>query len=60
MNNFPRMHISLYVADIKKTVAFYNTFFNVEADKVKDDYAKYVRFSIFNNFICTKPRESQC
>ena len=41
-SNFPRMHVSLYVSDIQKTVAFYNAFFNQKADKVKSDYAKYV------------------
>lgn len=41
-NTFPKMHISLYVADITKTVTFYTAFFNKEADKVKDDYAKFI------------------
>lgn len=39
---FPRMHVSLYVSDIKKTVDFYQVFFGVAADKVKADYAKFV------------------
>ena len=42
MSSFPRMHVSLYVADITKTVAFYKSFFNVEPIKVKDDYAKFI------------------
>jgi len=44
MNNpfFPRMHVSLYVSDIQKTVNFYTTFFGVEAVKVKSDYAKFI------------------
>ena len=42
MSEFPRMHVSLYVADIKNTVSFYNQFFGQEADKVKTDYAKYI------------------
>ena len=42
MSNFPRMHVSLYVSDIPKTVQFYETFFGVTANKVKDDYAKFV------------------
>jgi len=42
MANFPRMHVSLYVADIKKTVDFYNQFFGQEANKVMVDYAKYI------------------
>ena len=41
MNEFPRMHVSLYVSDIQKTVDFYNSFFGQAADKVKVDYAKY-------------------
>lgn len=39
---FPRMHVSLYVSDIQKSVAFYNSFFGVEAVKIKPAYAKYV------------------
>ena len=42
MNIFPRMHVSLYVADIAKTVSFYEKFFGVKAAKVKSDYAKFV------------------
>lgn len=41
MNTFPRMHVSLYVKDIERTVNFYSTFFGQEPTKVKDDYAKY-------------------
>ncbi len=39
---FPRMHVSLYVSDIAKTVDFYNQFFETEPVKVKPNYAKYV------------------
>lgn len=42
MNKFPRMHVSLYVADIKRTIEFYTTFFGQEPDKVKPQYAKYI------------------
>lgn len=38
---FPRTHISLYVKDVNKTIAFYDQFFNQPAAKVKSDYAKY-------------------
>lgn len=38
---FPRMHVSLYVADIEKTVKFYQAFFNENPTKVKSDYAKF-------------------
>ena len=42
MSSFPRMHVSLYVADMSKTVAFYERFFNVKANKIKSDYAKFI------------------
>ena len=42
MSNFPRMHVSLYVANIERTVSFYESFFYRKADKVKSDYAKFV------------------
>ena len=41
-NPFPRMHVSLYVADIARTVNFYTSFFGQEPAKVKPGYAKYV------------------
>ncbi|MFN0201312.1 MAG: ArsI/CadI family heavy metal resistance metalloenzyme [Bacteroidia bacterium] len=41
-SSFPRMHVSLYVSDIAKTVAFYNAFFGQEPTKVKPHYAKYI------------------
>ncbi|MEN7550699.1 ArsI/CadI family heavy metal resistance metalloenzyme [Rapidithrix thailandica] len=40
--SFPRMHVSLYVSDLEKTVNFYNLFFGKKADKVKPGYAKYI------------------
>jgi len=39
---FPRMHVSLYVSDIEKTVSFYKTFFNSEPVKIKPGYAKFI------------------
>lgn len=42
MSTYPRMHVSLYVRDIKKTINFYSTFFGVEPNKVKTNYAKYI------------------
>jgi catechol 2,3-dioxygenase-like lactoylglutathione lyase family enzyme len=42
MNQFPRMHVSLYVSNIAQTTEFYTTFFGVEPTKVKPNYAKYV------------------
>lgn len=39
---FPRMHVSLYVSDIAKSVAFYSSFFGQEPTKMKPRYAKYI------------------
>jgi catechol 2,3-dioxygenase-like lactoylglutathione lyase family enzyme len=41
-NNFPRMHVSLYVSDVAKTVQFYTDFFGVEPNKVRHRYAKFI------------------
>ena len=41
-NPFPRMHVSLYVSDISKSVEFYSQFFGQAPTKVKPNYAKYV------------------
>ncbi|MFT7033909.1 MAG: catechol 2,3-dioxygenase-like lactoylglutathione lyase family enzyme [Cyclobacteriaceae bacterium] len=41
-SKFPRMHVSLYVKNLAATVNFYNTFFGVPADKIRDKYAKYI------------------
>jgi catechol 2,3-dioxygenase-like lactoylglutathione lyase family enzyme len=44
MNNsvFPRMHVSLYVTDLEKTISFYNQFFGRLPVKIKPGYVKYV------------------
>jgi catechol 2,3-dioxygenase-like lactoylglutathione lyase family enzyme len=42
MNPFPRMHVSLYVSDIAKTVDFYNAFFGIPPEKVRRGYVKYI------------------
>ncbi|QNH60921.1 ArsI/CadI family heavy metal resistance metalloenzyme [Hymenobacter sediminicola] len=39
---FPRMHVSLYVADLTATVNFYTAFFGRPAAKIRRGYAKYV------------------
>ena len=39
---FPRMHVSLYVSDLKKSIDFYSSFFGTTPVKVKPGYAKYV------------------
>src|SRR3954468_23153033 len=59
MNNpFPRMHISLYVSDIHKSVEFYTNFFGQEPTKVKPNYAKYVleKPSLIISFVENKGR----
>jgi catechol 2,3-dioxygenase-like lactoylglutathione lyase family enzyme len=60
-NPFPRMHVSLYVSDIKSTVDFYTSFFGVEPIKVKKDYAKFVleRPSLIISFVENKDRVHQ-
>ncbi len=42
MNTFPRMHVSLYVGDLAKTIDFYSNFFGLAPQKVKPGYAKYI------------------
>jgi len=40
-SEFPKMHVSLYVKDIEKTVSFYETFFNQKVEKKRVGYAKF-------------------
>src|SRR5882762_6966076 len=42
---FPRMHVSLYVSDLEKSIDFYSSFFATAPVKVKPGYAKYVLVS---------------
>ncbi|MFZ5554817.1 MAG: ArsI/CadI family heavy metal resistance metalloenzyme [Bacteroidota bacterium] len=39
---FPRMHVSLYVSNLERTIAFYNSLFGKQPEKVKPHYAKYI------------------
>ncbi len=39
---FPKMHVSLYVSDLAKSVQFYTAFFGVVPNKVKSGYAKFI------------------
>src|SRR5688572_6282339 len=57
-NPFPRMHVSLYVSDLQKSVEFYNSFFGVEPNKVKPHYAKYIleEPSLIISFVENKDR----
>lgn len=41
MMSYPKMHVSLYVSELNKTVNFYNAFFGQDPKKVKPGYAKY-------------------
>ena len=59
MNNpFPRMHVSLYVSDLTKSINFYSNFFGQEPTKVKPNYAKYVleKPSLIISFVENKDR----
>ncbi len=60
-NSFPRMHVSLYVSDITKTVNFYSAFFGIEPLKVKSNYAKYIleKPSLIISFVENKERVQQ-
>jgi len=55
---FPRMHVSLYVSDISKTVDFYKEFFGTEPNKVKPNYAKFIleQPSLIISFVESKER----
>lgn len=57
-NPFPRMHVSLYVSDIHKTINFYSSFFGIEPTKVKTNYAKYIldEPSLIISFVENKER----
>ena len=59
-NNFPRMHVSLYVTDIEKTVSFYSAFFGAEPTKVKEGYAKFTldKPSLIISFVQNKYKVS--
>jgi catechol 2,3-dioxygenase-like lactoylglutathione lyase family enzyme len=58
MNPFPRMHVSLYVADINRSIDFYSNFFEQPPVKVKPNYAKYVleKPSLIISFVENKDR----
>lgn len=55
---FPRMHVSLYVSDLEKTIDFYRHFFGQEPEKVKPGYAKFilVRPSLVISFVENRDR----
>ena len=57
-NQFPRMHVSLYVSNLIKSIDFYTTFFGQQPVKVKADYAKYVlaKPSLIISFVQNKDR----
>jgi catechol 2,3-dioxygenase-like lactoylglutathione lyase family enzyme len=57
-NHFPRMHVSFYVSDIKKSTDFYSKFFGQQPTKVKPAYAKYIleKPSLIISFVENKER----
>ena len=50
-SNFPKMHVSLYVSDISKTVDFYNAFFDKETDKETIEIENIANTNCFPNSI---------
>lgn len=60
-NVFPRMHVSLYVSDIRKSIHFYSSFFGVQPVKIRQDYAKYIleHPSLIISFVENKERVQQ-
>jgi len=60
-NPFPRMHVSLYVSDIQKSINFYTALFGQEPSKVKPKYAKYTLEdpSLIISFVENKERVQQ-
>ena len=57
-DQYPRMHVSLYVSDMRKSVEFYTQFFGLAPAKEKPDYAKYVLTSpsLIISFVENKER----
>ena len=60
-NQFPRMHVSLYVSDIQRSVGFYTKLFGQEPTKVKPKYAKFTLESpsLIISFVENKERVQQ-
>ena len=53
-----RFHVNLTVADLKKSIEFYNTLFAAEPTVVKDDYAKWMLEDPRINFSVTESSRS--
>ena len=53
-----RFHVNLTVADLEKSIEFYNTLFSVEPTVVKDDYAKWMLEDPRINFSVTESSRS--
>ena len=53
-----RFHVNLTVADLAKSIEFYNTLFAVEPTVVKDDYAKWMLEDPRINFSVTESSRS--
>ncbi len=59
--NFPRMHVSLYVSDLQKSLNFYSGLFGQVPSKIRAGYAKYVleRPSLIISFVENPTRVQQ-
>jgi len=53
-----RFHVSVSVADIKRSTEFYNTLFGTEPTVFEDDYAKWMLEDPRINFAISKTRKS--
>jgi catechol 2,3-dioxygenase-like lactoylglutathione lyase family enzyme len=60
-NPFPRMHVSLYVSNLQRSLSFYSSFFGEEPAKVKPGYAKYIleKPSLIISFVENSDRVQQ-
>ena len=60
-NPFPRMHVSLYVSSIQKSIQFYSALFGREPSKIRTGYAKYTleNPSLIISFVENKERVQQ-
>ena len=54
-----RFHVNLTVADLNKSVDFYNTLFAVEPAVIEDDYAKWMLEDPRINFSITESKKSR-
>jgi catechol 2,3-dioxygenase-like lactoylglutathione lyase family enzyme len=55
------MHVSLYVSDMQRSIAFYTSFFGTEPVKIKPGYTKFIleQPSLIISFVESKERVNQ-